>query len=62
MHSSTPYITCHICFKAAAERLDRDTAQYEDCPGPLVEAAKQIASMWKKMGELIMCDLIDIFI
>ena len=40
--------------QAAAERLDKDAAQCDSNPGPMVEAAKKIASMWKKMGELIM--------
>ena len=38
----------------AAERLDQDATQYDEVnPGAMVEAAKKIAGMWRKMAQLI---------
>ena len=38
----------------AAERLGKDVTRYdEESPGPMVEAAKKITSMWMKMAQLI---------
>ena len=41
----------------SAERLDQDTIQYEETPGSVVKAAKNIASMWMKMAQLIRSEL-----
>ena len=43
-----------IMIQAAAERLHKEAARSDDNPGPVVEAAKKIAIMWKEMGELLM--------
>ena len=37
----------------SAERLGQDVIQYEESLGSIVEAAKNIAIMWKKMAQLI---------
>ena len=41
----------------SAERLGQDTIQYEESPGSIVEASKNIASMWMKMAQLIRSEL-----
>ena len=41
----------------SAERLGQDTTQYEESPGSIIEASKNIASMWMKMAQLIRSDL-----
>ena len=46
----------------SAERLGQDVIQYEESPGSIVEAAKNIASMWKKMAQLIRSGLSIILI
>ena len=49
-------IGIHVCHQDAAEKLDEDATQYyeeESQPGAIAEAAKKIASMWKKMAQLI---------
>ena len=43
-----------VILQEAAERLNQDASQYnEEGPGPMVETAKKIASMWMKMAQLI---------
>ena len=38
----------------AAEKLGEDATQYDkESSGPMVEAAKKIASMWTKMAQLL---------
>ena len=37
----------------SAERLGQDVIQYEESLGSIAEAAKNIASMWRKMAQLI---------
>ena len=39
--------------KDAAEKLGTDDTQYEDTPGAMVEATKNIACMWNKMAQLL---------
>ena len=46
----------------SAERLDQDTIQYEESPGSIVEASKNIASMWMKMAQLIRSELSTLII
>ena len=41
----------------SAERLGQDIIQYEESLGSIVEAAKSIASMWRKMAHLIRSEL-----
>ena len=41
----------------SAERLDEDVIQFEESPGSIVEAAKKIAGMWRKMAHLIRSEL-----
>ena len=41
----------------SAERLGKDVIQYEESPGSIVEPAKEIASMWRKMAQLIRSEL-----
>ena len=41
----------------SAERLGQDIIQYENSLGSMVEAAKNIVSMWKKMAQLIRSEL-----
>ena len=37
----------------SAERLGQIVIQYEESPGSIVEAINKIASMWKKMAQLM---------
>ena len=56
MHKDGMYV--HACnMQDAAEKLEQDATEYEDCPGPMVEAAKKIASMWMKMAQHIRSEL-----
>ena len=41
----------------SAERLGQNVIQYEESPGSIVEPAKKIASMWRKMAQLIRSEL-----
>ena len=41
----------------SAERLGQDVIQYEESPGSIVEPANKIASMWRKMAQLIRSEL-----
>ena len=45
----------------AAEKLSKDVSgRDEDNAGPMVEAAKSIASMWMKMAQLIRSEFITL--
>jgi hypothetical protein len=41
----------------SAERLDQDAIQYKESPGTIVQATKNIGSMWVQMAQLIRFDI-----
>ena len=47
----------NVVLQDSAERLGQDTIQYEESPGSILEASKNIASMWTTMAQLIRSEL-----
>jgi hypothetical protein len=50
-------IACSHLLQISAERFDQDAIQYKESPGAIVQATKNIGSMWVQMAQLIRFEL-----